>query len=154
MNRQQQDRLCAEAAEILVQGHLMAEGVTIAKAPFNTGGYDLMTAVYGMPSLRIQVKSRAATDFDRAFPVKNFDFDFLVFAAMNRGNRYGKRDKKDGKGPPCFWVFPVQLVQAAREKADDERKSNQWGKVWLKDFPDLSQHENAWHLISDEVSHE
>ncbi|BAZ18683.1 hypothetical protein NIES4071_105680 (plasmid) [Calothrix sp. NIES-4071] len=51
-----------------------------------------MTSVATNPeknlSCRIQVKSRWATDFDGAFLIRNFDCDFVVLVALNRGYRY------------------------------------------------------------------
>jgi hypothetical protein len=45
----------------------------------------------GSKKLRIQVKSRWATDFDGGVPVKNLDCDFVVFVALNRAYRYRRR---------------------------------------------------------------
>lgn len=56
-------------------------------------GYDLLAFnADANLSCRIQVKSRWATDYDKSFPLKNLDTDFVVLAALNRGYRgYDRR---------------------------------------------------------------
>src|SRR3954469_4992477 len=79
-------------AEHLVMGYLLRRNVLTYKAPPGNEGYDLI-CIHPDPrkasrQLRIQVKSRMATDSDRAFPVKakSIDaFDFLVVAFLNVG---------------------------------------------------------------------
>ncbi len=89
-------KLESEGAEFLVLGHLLIEGIQAYKSYVNYPGYDLIaTNPDTNKSCRIQVKSRWATDFDGGFPIKNFDCDFVVFAALNRGYRYRKKKRTE-----------------------------------------------------------
>lgn len=73
------------SAEYLVMGHLLRRNILTYKAPPGNEGYDLI-CIHPNPrissrQIRVQVKSRMATDCDRGFPVKakTIDaFDFLV----------------------------------------------------------------------------
>ncbi len=60
------------------------------------------------------MKSRWATDYDRGFPIKNFDCDIVAHVALNRGYRYSRRgnveDGDDGRRVPEVYVFPVDVV--------------------------------------------
>jgi hypothetical protein len=61
-------------AEYLVMGHLMRRNMLASKAPPNHEGYDLI-CIHPDPDttirpVRVQVKSRLATNCDRGFPVK------------------------------------------------------------------------------------
>src|SRR5438874_13700078 len=84
-------------AEHLVMGNLMRRNILAYKAPPNNEGYDLI-CIHPDPrhrpaegqraQVRVQVKSRYATDCDRGFPVKEVSFaafDFLVVAFLNIG---------------------------------------------------------------------
>jgi hypothetical protein len=48
--------------------------------------------------------------------MRNFDCDFVVFVALNRGYRYRrKRTNEDtGRREPQFYVFPVEVVREAK----------------------------------------
>jgi hypothetical protein len=100
-------RLEAQGAEFLVLGQLLVAGVQAYKAYTNYPGYDLVAiSKDGQRTCRVQVKSRWATDWDRGLPIKNFDCDFVVLVALNRGTRYQKkRGTSDDVRPPEFWVF-------------------------------------------------
>ena len=125
-------------AEYLVMGYLMRRNILAYKAPMNNEGYDLI-CIHPDPrhearrgqkaQIRVQVKSRYATDCDRGFPVKekSFDaFDFLVVAFLNIG-RYGRgRSGEDGIEPVEFYTFPNAFI---REHHDN---SSSWQKVLLK----------------------
>lgn len=130
----------------MVLGMLLVEGIHCFKAYTNFAGYDL-TAVNPLSgkSARIQVKSRWATDYDRSFPIKNFECDFVVLAALNRGIRFRKArsdaDGKNGRKPPQFYCFPVDVVRQAQNPADT------WGKVPIYKIANLNSYEEAWHLI-------
>jgi len=61
-------------AEFLVMGHLLRRNILTSKAPPNNEGYDL-TCIHPDPrrsgeQVRVQVKSRLATDSDRGFPMR------------------------------------------------------------------------------------
>ena len=80
------------SAEYLVMGYLLRRNILTYKAPPNNEGYDLI-CIHPNPrhsgtQVRVQVKSRLATDSDRGFPVKERSidaFDFLVVAFLNVG---------------------------------------------------------------------
>jgi len=80
------------SAEYLVMGYLLRRNILTYKAPPGNEGYDLI-CIHPDPrkaakQVRVQVKSRMATDSDRGFPVKakTIDaFDFLVVAFLNVG---------------------------------------------------------------------
>ena len=142
----QDTKLEAEGAEFLVLGMLLIEGITCYKAYTNFAGYELV-AVYPFRarSARIQVKSRWATDYDRSFPIRNFDCEFVVLAALNRGYRFRRSrvgaEIKHGRGVPRFYCFPVEVVRAAQSPTDS------WGKVSLARIPDAESYVEAWYLV-------
>lgn len=130
-------------AEFLVLGHLLTEGIQAYKAYTNFPGYDIVaTNPENNRSCRIQVKSRWATDFDGGFLIKNFDCDFVVFVALNRGYRYRKKkliEKGDtGRKPPQLYVFPVDIVNAAQDPR------SKWGKAFLKRIDEPDQYIENW----------
>ena len=125
-------------AEHLVMGYLMRRNILTYKAPPNNEGYDLI-CIHPNPrhkpgrreagQVRVQVKSRYATDCDRGFPVKeaSFDaFDFLVVAFLNIGKFYGKNDGSTGMLEPEFYTLPNDFI---REHHD---ASSTWQKVKLR----------------------
>ncbi|MDX8450799.1 group I intron-associated PD-(D/E)XK endonuclease [Mesorhizobium captivum] len=144
-SKRQNTKLEAEGAEFLVLGMLLIEGIQCFKAYTNFAGYDLVAVdSSGERSARIQVKSRWATDYDRSFPIKNFNCDFVVLAALNRGYRFRQKanlNAHDGRSGPRFYCFPVELVQKAQNPIDT------WGKVSLSRIFNHTQYEDAWHLI-------
>ena len=100
-------------AEYLVMGLLMRRNILTYKAPEGNEGYDLI-CIHPEPrykpkrnqlaQVRVQVKSRYATDCDRGFPVKEKSldaFDFLIVAFLNiRVGRVQKRGQfRGGWGP-------------------------------------------------------
>src|SRR5208337_1952195 len=110
-------------AEYLVMGHLMRRNILTYKAPQNNEGYDLI-CIHPDPrhhpshreaaQVRIQVKSRYATDCDRGFPVRAESlnaFDFLIIAFLNIGRFGGGRDGSDGEIDPEFYTLPRKFVQ-------------------------------------------
>ncbi|MFH1556463.1 MAG: hypothetical protein ABII76_16655 [Pseudomonadota bacterium] len=144
-------RLEAEGAEFLVLGVLLIEGIPTYKTYARMPGYDLIAVNpdKGL-SVRIQVKSRWATDFDGGFLVSSFDCDFLVFAALNRGYRYGKANSKassdQGKKAPEYFVFPVDVVRAALYE------KSKWGKVFIRSISDVEQFRENWKLVRDRLA--
>ena len=139
-------RLEAEGAEFLVLGALLIEGIAAYKSYARMPGYDLIaTNPEKNKSARIQVKSRWATDFDGGFLVKNFECDFIVLVALNRGYRYGKarnaRSTDGGKKAPEFYVFPADVVKRALY-----RKSK-WGKALLRLIDNADQYKEDWSSI-------
>jgi hypothetical protein len=126
------------SSEFLVMGHLMRRNILAYKAPQNNEGYDLI-CIHPNPrhvpragevaQVRVQVKSRYATDCDRGFPVKevSFDaFDFLVVVFLNIGKFYGKNDGSDGGREPEFYTLPNEFIKRHHQK------TTSWQKVRLK----------------------
>jgi len=111
-------------------------------------GYDLVpTDPERNRSARIQVKSRWATDFDGGFLVKNFECDFIVFVALNRGFRYGKarsvQFRVEGKKAPEFYVFPADVVKRALYS------KSKWGKAFLRLIDNVEQYKEDWVSIKN-----
>lgn len=125
-------------AEFLVMGYLMRRNILTYKAPQNNEGYDLICIhpdprhrplPNELPQVRVQVKSRYATDCDRGFPVKEktFDaFDFLVVAFLNIGKFNSGRDGSSGLVDPELFTLPRDFVRAHQDP------KSTWGKVKLR----------------------
>ena len=119
-------------------GYLMRRNILAYKAPINNEGYDLICIhpdSRHVPSrrekaqVRVQVKSRYATDCDRGFPVKDksFDaFDFLVVAFLNIGKYAGGRTGEDGMKPVEFYTLPNDFIR------QHHNSRSSWQKVLLK----------------------
>ncbi len=122
-------------AEFLVMGHLMRRNVLAYKAPPGNEGYDLICihpdprhrpGPSELPQVRVQVKSRYATDCDRGFPVKEESldaFDFLVVAFLNIGKFMGGND---GEAEPEFFTLPNAFVRQHHDA------TTTWQKVKLR----------------------
>jgi hypothetical protein len=145
MAARQNTKLETEGAEFLVLGRLLIEGISTYKAYTNFPGYDL-TAVNPETKrvARIQVKSRWATDYDKSFPLKNLDCDFIVHVALNRGYRFSKKNstKDDGIKSPIFYVFPVDFLKNIRNQAG-------WNKVRITKLENLESFIDNWTLINN-----
>ena len=144
--KKQDTKLESQGAEFLVLGHLLIEGISAYKAYINFPGYDLMAVNPDTRRVaRLQVKSRWATNYDRSFPIKNFDCDFVIHVALNRGYAFGKEPTAMDAGvkPPEFYIFPVDVVKAA------QNIDNSWGKVQIRKIPDLDNYREKWGLIRD-----
>jgi len=144
-------QLQATGAEYLVLGNLLIQGIQAYKAHFNHPGYDLIAVnPDSQHACRIQVKSRFATDYGGGFPISNYECDFVIFVALNRGYRYAKTKIKTrdnlGVMEPVFYVLPVERVKAA------QRQTATWNKVYLKDIADMESTLNAWQQISHFLS--
>jgi hypothetical protein len=133
------------AAEHLVMGCLLRRNILTYKAPPGNEGYDLI-AMHPDPrkskrALRIQVKSRMATDADQGFPIsaKALDaFDFLVVVRLNVGYYLKKAEKypaRQGAQSPIFYTLTPNFVNAHH----DGRAS--WAKVYTTGL-DMSAYEN------------
>ena len=133
----------ALSAEYLVTGHLMRRNILAYKAPPNNEGYDLI-CIHPEPrqsdrAIRVQVKSRYATDCDRGFPVKarTFDaFDFLVVAFLNIGWFYSNKSVLEGYREPEFYTLPVHFIRQHHRAS-----RSGWEKV-LTNGLDLSPYQN------------
>jgi hypothetical protein len=115
-------------AEHLVRGYLMRRNILTYEAPPNNQGYDLI-CIHPDPRhrpgkkelalVRVQVKSRYATDRDRGFPVKEASldaFDFLIIAFLNIGNFFRGRDGAKGSEEPEFYTFPKRFIRKHHRK--------------------------------------
>ena len=136
-------------AEYLVMGYLMRRNILAYKAPQNNEGYDLI-CVHPDPrhkpegvelaQVRVQVKSRYATDSNMGFPIKEASldaFDFLVVAFLNIGKFYGKHTGMDGTTDPVFYTLPNAFIKKHHSK------STTWQKVLLKKLKDeIEQYKN------------
>jgi hypothetical protein len=134
----------AAGAEFLVLGNLLIEGIQAFKAYANFPGYDIVaTNPEHNRSCRIQVKSRWATDFNRGFPIRNFDCDFVVLVALNRGYRYRRKPTSAdmGKRVPQCYIFPTAIVRAA------QRPTSKLGIVPLGNIADLDHYRDNWELV-------
>jgi hypothetical protein len=143
----QNTRLECEGAEFLVLGNLLADGISCYKAYVNFPGYDLFAINPKTQKIaRIQVKSRWATNYDKSFPIKNFDCDFVVHVALNRGYAFGKKAAADNSGvkSPEFYILPIAVIKKARNPSDP------WGKIYFKKkIPHIEDYKNNWQLIRE-----
>jgi hypothetical protein len=130
-------------AEHLVTGHLMRRNILTYKAPPNNEGYDLI-CMHPDPRLarkqiRVQVKSRLATDCDRGFPVKarTFDaFDYVIVVFLNVGYFFGRRQPgyaRAGAGAPEFYTLPAAFIR------EHHNTASSWEKVRTRGL-DLSRY--------------
>jgi len=122
-------------AEHLAMGHLLRRNVLTCKAPPNNEGYDLICIHPGPRrrgrQIRVQMKSRLATDSDRGFPVKlaSLDaFDDLIVVFLNVGHffRKAKRHSREGARDPESYTFPASYI---REHHD---RTSSWEKVMTR----------------------
>jgi len=122
------------AAEHLVMGYLLRRNILTYKAPPGNEGYDLICIHSDVhrqrnAAVRVQVKSRYATDCDRGFPVKEASFtafDFLVVAFLNIGKFGGKHDGSSGLAAPEFFTLPAAFIRQHHDA------TTSWQKVSLR----------------------
>ena len=126
------------AAEYLVMGHLLRRNILTYKAPPGNEGYDLICIHPDAHRqrgrvVRVQVKSRYATDCDRGFPVKEATltaFDFLVVAFLNIGRFAGRKDGSTGAAEPEFFTLPAAFIRSHHDA------TSSWQKVKLRGLDD------------------
>ena len=147
----------SEGAEYLVMGNLMRRNILTYKAPPLNEGCDLICIHpdprHKLPGLaisqvRIQVKSRYATDCDRGFPLneKSKDaFDFLVVAFLNIGKFFNGRDGSEGMREPEFTTLPRAFI------AEHHHVGSVWQRVRLRGLDDeilKYKNERGFELIA------
>lgn len=144
------------SAEYLVMGRLLRRNILTYKAPPMNEGYDLI-CIHPDPrktsrQVRVQVKSRYATDCDRGFPVKERSidaFDFLVVAFLNVGYYLSKAKNHvaiDGAAEPEFYVLTPDFIRT------HHRKSGGWEKVMLRGLDiDAYKNDAGFELIAQEL---
>lgn len=147
-------------AEYIVMGYLMRRNILTYKAPERNEGYDLI-CIHPDPrhkkkknelsQVRVQVKSRFATNCDRGFPVKEKSldaFDFLVIVFQNIGIFGGKNNGSRGAREVEFYTLPNEFVKK------HHNKNSSWEKVMLKTLEDKIQgykNEKGFELIAKAV---
>jgi hypothetical protein len=147
-------------AEFLVMGHLMRRNILTYKAPPNNEGYDLI-CIHPNPrhqpnngevaQVRVQVKSRYATDCDRGFPVKEASldaFDFLIVAFLNIGKFFGRNDGSTGEQESEFFTLPQSFIKQHHDA------TSTWQKVRLKTLKaEIEPFKNGlgFNLIADRL---
>ena len=130
--------IVSSGAEYLVMGYLMRRNILTYKAPEHNEGYDLI-CLHPDPryvpregelaQIRVQVKSRYATDCDRSFPIREASldaFDYLIVVFQNIGNFFGRSDGSEGEREPEFFTLPKEFV---REHHD---ATSSWQRVKLR----------------------
>jgi hypothetical protein len=140
----------AEGAEFLVLGLLLAEGIEAHKSYSRNPGYDIVAVdLEADRTCRIQVKSRWATNYGGGFPIKNFDCDFVVFVALNRGwvNRRSTAGDSGRRPPQCF-VLPTDVVKSVHQTTT----TSTWQKAMISRLPDLGAYEDKWELVRNRLS--
>lgn len=148
--RRRDTRLRAEGAEFLVLAYLLMNDIQASKGYVNFPGYDLIAsdAEQGT-SVRIQVKSRSDTR-ERAFPIKNFDCEFVVFVKTKRERVPDAVVDTERTVATDIYVFPVEVAFAAWEaRRGREMTADKFNKLHLADIPDVEQYRNAFGLIRE-----
>jgi len=148
------------SAEYLVMGHLMRRNILTYKAPPGNEGYDLI-CIHPDPrhkrrkgqkaQVRIQVKSRYATDCGPGFPLKleSLDaFDFLIGVFLNIGKFQGKDGGLTGAQEPAFFTFTPKFLRRHHQV------SGGWQKVTLRGLGrriERYRNENGFELIAKKL---
>jgi hypothetical protein len=129
-------------SEHLLMGHLMRRNILTYKPTPGNEGYDLICihpdprhqpGIEEKAQIRVQVKSRYATDCDRGFPAKEKSldaFDYLIVVFLNIGTFYGRNDGSNGARDPEIFTLSQAFIREHHEP------SSTWEKVRLKKLED------------------
>jgi hypothetical protein len=126
----------AAGAEHLAMGYLMRRNILAYQAPPNNEGYDLIcihpNPLHATRQIRIQVKTRYASDSNRGVPVKGKSvgaFDYLMIVFQNIGSFY--RKKRLGE-----LALPVELLTLPRPVVvkNHSRLGKGWEVFYAKGF--------------------
>ena len=144
-------KLESTGAEFLVLGQLLIRGMQAYKSYVNHPGYDLIVInPEKKTQARIQVKSRFRTGAS-GFPIKNFESDFVVYTALNRGLTGKKLEKKRKKTntvkEPEYYVFPTSVIK--KYSTSDVMLGR---KVLFRNIKSFEDYKDKWDLISKYLS--
>jgi hypothetical protein len=128
------------SAEYLVMGYLMRRNILTYKAPPNNEGYDLicihpdprhMPKKDQLAQVKVQVKSRYASDSGKGFPLKEASldaFDFLTVVFLNIGKFGGKYNGSTGMREVEIYTLPNELIRK------HHIPTSSWQKVRLRNM--------------------
>jgi len=134
----------------------MRRNILAYKAPPNNDGYDLI-CIHPDPravgkQVRVQVKSRLASDCDLGFLVKKrtFDaFDYVIVAFLNVGYFLGMARRhpcRDGARAPDFYTLPVSFIR------QHHNANSLWEKVRMRGLAiDQFKNEAGFEQIAQDL---
>ncbi len=139
----------------------MRRNILTYKAPQNNEGYDLI-CIHPDPrhiprqgqsgQIRVQVKSRYATDCDRGFPVKEVSldaFDYLIVVFLNIGKFAGRNNGSTGVADIEFYTLPNDFIKK------HHNNTSTWQKVRLRSLQqeiEPYKNEKGFELIASALS--
>jgi hypothetical protein len=138
-------------------GHLMRRNILAYKAPPNHEGYDLICIHpdprHVGPQVRVQVKSRFATDHDRGFPLRATcldAFDFVVVAFLNIGfymKKAGHDAARVGASAAEYYTLPAAFAR------QHHRVAGGWERVLMRGL-DLTPYRDdaGFELIASKLA--
>ncbi len=148
MKEEEEIILETEGSEYLVLGHLLIEGILAYKAHDIFHNHHIIAVNSDNHKvIRIQVKSRWAADYDGSFPMSNFDCEFVIHVALNRGYRFKEKHNSDKyiSIPPTLYIFPINVLHSIGE-IDTLRR------IELNAIKDVDMYINNWDLIKKQIN--
>ena len=136
-------KLESAGAEFLVLGNLLIQGTSAYKTYQNFPGYDVVAVSSDKNKVaKIQVKSRYQTGWN-GFIINNFDCDFVVLVALNRGYKKSQKSGESGIKNPDYYIFPIKYIHQLRDN------KNNWGKINKSRMIGYLDYKDNWNLIED-----